>query len=178
MTGELIRAYRGVNGDEVPRIWRFHDLTRYLEPWRKTVVPPKSWVVYTDYDNRLIMRGVLSKSLNWADGEYARRMMADSLAIGARHAFLVLFCGTERPELDEWELDYMLNLSRTLRTIHVELMDCVFAGEEGFVSMNRQGRMDSIRRESALQQLHERYCEEVLDDDADGAIYEGQPGTL
>lgn len=161
MTGEMIDAYGDIDRVWLPRIWRFRDLTEFIAPRRHGVPAPQSWVVYTDFDDRLMTYSVLCDSLYWTAPDCIRTIVEEALALQARHAFLVLFAGEERLALEPWEQDYLLAFSRTLRAIDVELMDCVLVDGEGVVSMNVEGGMSRIRQESEQPSLHERYCEET-----------------
>lgn len=157
MTGELLSAYERVDPLSLFRIWRFRDLMDLLAPVWRGVPAPQSWMIFTDYEGRILMRMEICQSLHWADAQHAMEMVQAALSVQARSAFLLLFNGVEPPELADWEQDYLLALSRTLRAIGVELMDCVMVGEAGMVSLNAQGRMAQIERESTRMELHENY---------------------
>lgn len=158
MTGEVIDAYSAVDRSEQLRLWRFRDVIAFLsERWRD-VPAPRCWVLYTDYDDRLMTHTDLCDSLHWADPMYTREIVEDALALQARHAILVMFVGTGPLELEKPDRDYMVALARTLRAIDVELLDCVMVGEQGYFSMNVDGGMETVRRESDAPALHERYC--------------------
>ncbi len=160
MTGEMVDAYGASDRNRLNRIWRFRELKEFLEPRRHAVPAPQSWVIYTDFDDRLMTYSVLCESLYWTASDCIRTIVEEALALQARHAFLVLFAGDERLVLEPWEQDCLLAFSRTLRAIDVELMDCVLVGGEEYVSMNVEGGMARIRQESEQPSLHERYCGE------------------
>ena len=160
MTGELLSAYGSADPLSPHRIWRFRDLMCFLDPLWREVAAPQCWVLYTDFDGRLLMRTVLCESLDWAEPQYAARIVEEALSVQARNAFLVLFTGALSQEPEPWELQYMLALSRTLRAIGVELLDCAIVSEEGMISLNLRGQMDQIAGESPELALHERYREE------------------
>lgn len=158
LTGELVRAYSAVDRRRLPRLWRFRDVMAFLSPIWRRVPAPCCWMVYTDYDNRLMTWTEIADSLHWADALVTREIVREVMALQARHAFLVMFTGIEPQALEPYEDDYLVLLGRTLRAIDVELMDCVMVGESGFFSMNRAGRFDRVRMESENPGLHERYC--------------------
>lgn len=157
MTGELLRAYAQADPLSPQRIWRFMDLARYLGASWRDVQPPQCHMLYTDFEGRVLMESELCRSLNWADPQYAAEIVKEALAIQAKSAFLVLFTGTQPMEMSKREQDYLLSLSRTLRAIGVELLDCAMVGEAGMVSMSVQGRMAQIAAESDQLELHEHY---------------------
>ena len=159
MTGELLSAYGSTDPLSPYRIWRFRDLMRFLDPLWREVPAPQCWVLYTDFDGRLLMRTVLCESLGWADPQYAAQIVEEALSVQARNAFLVLFTGDLSQEPEDWELQYMLALSRTLRAIGVELLDCAVVSGEGMLSLNLRGQMEKIKEESPALALHERYGE-------------------
>lgn len=159
MMQELINAYLAVDRDDMLRLENWRDVQDFLaDRWRE-VHPPESWIIYTDFDNRIITYDVICASLCWWGTEYMRDIVMQATSLGARHAFLVLFMGVERPWLEDWELENMLSVSRMLRAIDVELLDCVLVNEEGMRSMNMEGGMDRIRLESIKPWIYERYCE-------------------
>lgn len=158
LTGELIHAYAAIDPEEQPQIVRYRDTLDYLTPRRMSVVPPECWMIYTDFDNRLLMHAVICDSLSWAEPEYVCQCMMDALALQARHAILVLFVGALPLEFEDYDVNNLLHFSRAMRGIDVELLDCVLVGESGYCSMNAEGRMDNIRRESLDLSLHERYA--------------------
>lgn len=157
MTGELLRAYERVDPLSPYRIGCFRDVARLLAPLWPKVPAPQCWMLYTDFEGRLLMQSVICPSLNWADPQYAIEIVQEALSIQAKNAFLVMFAGAEPLELAQWELDYLVALSRTLRAIDVELLDCVLTGDAGMRSMSQEGRMDQIIRESERLELHENY---------------------
>ena len=165
LTGEMIDAYSVIEPGDQLRIWRYRDLLGFLSGRWRSVPAPQCWMIYTDYDDRLMTYTVVCDSLHWADSLCTREMIEEALALQARHAFLILFIGAEGLELSQEDRDSLVSLARTLRAIDVELMDCVLVGEQGFYSLSVEGGMELVHRESPLPALHERYCarEEQLD---------------
>lgn len=157
MTGELLSAYERVDPMSPYRIWRFMDVAHLLGPAWREAPAPSSQMLFTDFEGRLLMQSEICASLNWADPRYGAEIVREALSIQAKNAFLVLYAGAEPLELAKWELDYLVALSRTLRAIGVELLDCVMVGEAGMRSMSREGRMDQVARESERMELHEHY---------------------
>lgn len=113
-----------------------------------------------DFDNRLLTQTVLCKSLLWWEAEYVRQSIREALAVHARYAILVEFKGTQALEMENEEKEQLLQFSRALRGVEVELLDNILAGESGYASMNAKRQMDQIRNESFDLTLHERYAEE------------------
>lgn len=157
MTGELLHAYSEVDPMSPARIWRFVDMSRLLSRFWRDVPAPQCRMYYVDFEGRLLMQSVLCNSLAWADPRHATEIVREALSIQAKSAFLVLFTGTEPLDMPQWELDYLVSLSRTLRAIGVELLDCVLAGEAGMLSLSREGLLDQVARESTRLELHENY---------------------
>ena len=158
LTGEMVRAYRAIGPDDHTRILCFGDALRFILPRRRMVHSPECWMIYTDFDNRLLARTILCDSLSCFESEYARQAIKEALAIHARHAILVMFMGVYALELDDGERQRLLYFSRSMRGIDVEIMDCILVGESGVVSMNVSGLMDDVRSESLDLSLHERYA--------------------
>ena len=157
---ELARAYLAMKYDDFPAIHNFRDSLNYIIPRKKAVHPPESWIVFMDFEHQIMMRHIITPSLSWAEPEYVRDMIRLSTSINARYAVLVLFVGALPPEPDEYEDEHLLPVALTLQAVDVELMDCIFVSESGYLSMNRSGLMDHIRAESQKLEVHERYVEE------------------
>ena len=157
MTAELMHAYEQVDHLSPCRIWRYRDIANYLSPFWRDVHGPCCWMLYTDFEGRLLMQSEICQSLNWADSQYASDILRESLCIQAKNTFLVLFTGGEALDFAAWESDYLIALSRSLRAIGVELLDCVVVEETGMFSMNLEGRMERVVRESPQIKLHEHY---------------------
>ena len=127
---------------------------------RDSAQAPECWMLYMDFDNRLLTQTVLCKSLLWWEAEYVRQSIREALAVHARYAILVEFKGTQALEMENEEKEQLLQFSRALRGVEVELLDNILAGESGYASMNAKRQMDQIRNESFDLALHERYAEE------------------
>lgn len=160
-TGELTRRFVAAAEAELPRIWRVRDLMDFVAPVWRDVPAPQTWMLYADYEDRLLMRSVLCDSLAWADPMIAQEVLREALALQARRAFLVCFTGTEPLELTEGEHAFLHSLSVTLRAVGVELLDCLLVGEPGMLSMNKSGHMEAMRQDCESPWLHERYTEEA-----------------
>lgn len=159
-TGELTRRFVVADSARQLRIWRLRDLIGFVAPLWRDVPAPQTWMLYTDYDDRLLMRSVLCESLNWADPVIAQDILREALALQARRAFLVCFTGIEPLQLTRDEHEYLGRLAETLRAVGVELLDCMLVGEAGFHSLNQSGEMDEVRMACENLHLHERYTEE------------------
>ena len=160
MTGELHDAYLGDDPNEDLRIWRFRDVMFYLAGrWRREPAP-RCWMIYTDFEDRLITHSVICDSLCWADPRYACEIVEESLALHARHAVLIMFVGTGPLEFEPSDKKHLVDLANTMSAIDVELLDCVMVGEQGYLSMSLEGWMEEIRRDSDQPELHERYRSE------------------
>lgn len=161
-TGNLIRRFNTADRAAYPLIFRVRDLIGYVAPLWRDVPAPQTWMLYTDYENRLLMRSVLCDSLGWADPMIARQVLRESLSIQASHAYLICFTGVEPLRLTRDEHDFLLSMALMLESAHIELLDCLMVGEAGFLSLNQSHQMDGVRRACKRPQLHERYLEEEL----------------
>lgn len=159
-TGALTRRFITADLAHYPRIFRVKDLIGFVAPTWREVPAPQTWMLYTDYDNRLLMRSVLCDSLGWADPMIARQILREAMSLQARHAFLVCFTGVEPLQLLPEERDFLWNLAFTLEAADVELLDCLLVGEAGFHSLNQAHQMDEVRLACKRPRLHERYLEE------------------
>ena len=159
-TGELVRSFVAADAAPMLRIWRAKDLIGYIAPIWHEVPAPQTWMLYTDYEDRLLMRSVLCESLGWADPMIAQQVLREAIALQARRAFLVCFYGIEPLELTPEEQAFLSRLAVTLRAVGVELLDCLLVGEAGFHSLNQAGQMTSVRESCEQPWLHERYTEE------------------
>ena len=155
-----MRRFVDVDNVQQPRIWRVQDLIGAIAPIWREVSPPQTWMLYTDYEDRLMLRSVLCESLGWADALIARQVLSEAMSLGARRAFLVCFTGVEPLELADYEHEFLGSLANTLQAAGVELLDCLLVGEAGFLSLNQSGQMEDVRQSSARPWLHERYMEE------------------
>ena len=159
-TGELTRRFAEASVAPQLRIWRARDLIRFVSPGWRDVPAPQTWMLYTDYEDRLLMRSVLCDSLGWADPMIAQQILREALALQARRAFLVCFAGPEPLQLTPEEREFLNSLAVTLRAVRVELLDVLLVGEAGFHSLNQAREMDDVRAVCDDLRLHERYTEE------------------
>ena len=169
MTFDLLRAWRAVDREKLPRLWRLGDVTEYLAGWQAQVRLPECWMIYTDAADRLITRIPVSDSLYWMDPAIMRRIVGDALALEARHAVLALFSGDIPHEIEEEECEFIAAFASMMREIEVELLDCVVVGGGRLYSLNADGRMAKMRAFSNAPGLHERYVR----GDEDGGEAEG-----
>lgn len=160
-TGRLVDRFTDDAAAPHLRLWRLADMERFIDPIWQDVPAPQTWMLYTDFDDRLLMRSVLCESLAWADPAIAQGVLREAIALQARRAFLVCFTGPEPPELTPNERDYLVRLADTLRAVGVELLDCLLVSEAGMRSLNKSGQMDEVRMASDNVSLHERYVEEA-----------------
>ena len=184
-TGELVSAYRGVSHRSQIRIWRFRDVMAFLSPRWRAIPPPQMWVIYTDYDDRVLCCMKVSDSLSCDSPACSREIMENALAQEARYVYLVGFAGIEPLELYPEEIEYLQSLSGLMSAIDVQLMDCVLVGEQGWFSANREGLLSNERQAPAFAQLRERYLsgDEVIYEGTECdagycALHEDQPGAL
>lgn len=159
-TAELTRHFLAADAMPQPRIWCVANLIRYIAPIWRQVPAPQTWMLYADYEDRLLMRSVLCDSLGWADPMIARQVLSEAMSLQARRAFLVCFTGVEPLALTDYEHVFLGRLADTLDAAGVSLMDCLLVGEAGFLSLNQSGQMDDVRQRSRKPWLHERYVEE------------------
>lgn len=159
-TGMLTRHFTDAEHRKTTRIVRLTDLIRYIAPIWRDVPAPQTWMLYTDFQNRLLMRSLLCDSLAWADPIVARQILQEAMSIKARRAFLICFTGPEPLALTDGERAYLNSLAITLGTVGVDLLDCLLVGEMGFYSMNQAHQMEDTRAVSTHPWLHERYLEE------------------
>lgn len=159
-TAELMHAYEAIGPEEHFRIKKHGDAIDFVSRHKNSAQAPECWMLYMDFDNRLLTQTVLCKSLLWWEAEYVRQSIREALALHARYAILVEFKGTQALEMDSEEKGQLLQFSRALRGVEVELLDNILAGESGYASMNAKRQMDQIRNESFNLTLHERYSEE------------------
>lgn len=159
-TAELMHAYEAIGPEEHFRIKKHGDAIDFVSKHKNSAQVPECWMLYMDFDNRLLTQTVLCKSLLWWEAEYVRQSIREALALHARYAILVEFKGTQALEMDSEEKGQLLQFSRALRGVEVELLDNILAGESGYASMNAKRQMDQIRNESFNLTLHERYSEE------------------
>lgn len=159
-TGMLTRHFTDAEHQKTTRIVRLTDLIRYIAPLWRDVPAPQTWMLYTDFQNRLLMRSLLCDSLAWADPAIARQILQDAMSINARRAFLICFTGPEPLALTDEERTYLHSLAVTLGVVGVDLLDCLLVGEAGFHSMNQAHEMEETRLVCNHPWLHERYLEE------------------
>ncbi|MBR0368111.1 MAG: hypothetical protein IJH86_06935 [Clostridia bacterium] len=159
-TGELTRRFAAATAAPQLRIWRAKDLIGFVSSVWRDVPAPQTWMLYTDYDDRLLMRSVLCDSLGWADSMIAQQILREALALQARRAFLVCFTGPEPLRLTPEEREFLNSLAVTLQAVRVELLDVLLVGESGFHSLNQAHEMDDVRAICENLRLHERYTEE------------------
>ena len=160
ITRELVSAYSAIDPADQKRILRHRDAVQYALSFKGDVHPPQCAVVFMDFNKRILMKSFLCDSLSWAEPEYMRRIITEAISLQAKYAILTIFTGTLPMEFESYELGNLLKLSRSLRAIEVELLDCILISETDVVSMNANGVMDVIRGESKNTALHEDYASE------------------
>lgn len=161
ITRELISAYAAMEPADQKQIFRQKDAIEYVLSFSEIIRPPRCAVIYTDFSKRILMKSMICDSLAWAEPEYIRHIITEAISLQAKNAILVLFTGPAAVEFDENDIRNLLNLARSLRAINVELLDCIIRSESDVISMNTQGAMDIIRKESRNIALHEDYSKEV-----------------
>ena len=146
-TAELIHAYEAIGPEEHFKIKKHGDAIDFVSKHRKGAKAPECWILYMDFDNRLLTQTVLCKSLKWWKAEHVRQCIREALALHARYAILVEFRGTQALEIGNEEKEQLVQFSHALRGIEVELLDDILVGETEYVSLHAKGRMDKIRQE-------------------------------
>ena len=158
MTSKLLKAYTAIRRERQLRIWRFQDIQDFIAKRRMDISDPQVWVVYTDYDDRLVCNLKLTDSLYWMDASCFREIMENALAMEAKYVYLLAFIGLEPLVLSEKDEEAVKRLSEAMDSIDVKLMDYILIGEAGFYSMRVDGRMEALDEASKAAFLRERYC--------------------
>lgn len=164
MVRELVEAYSAMDPSDHHPIVGHTDALQYVLSFREKLTPPCCLVIHTDFNRRVIMKDLLCPSLDWAQPEYTRKIITEAIALQSKSVFLVLFMPNAPLDLDESDLKNLFNLARSLRTIHVELLDCILCGAEDIKSLNALGIMNVIRGESKNAALHEDYVQNRMDE--------------
>lgn len=154
---EMIEAYDSINPSDHKKIMRCADALEYVIGLRNKIKPPQSIVLYIDFSRRIIMKEKICSSLSWAQSEFMRRIIRQSISLRARSIILVLFPGNTPFEYEEKDIQDLLDFSKSLHTIQTELLDCIIVEESSVKSLNACGVMDIIRNESQNKSLHEEY---------------------
>ena len=115
VTDELMRAYMKADDGYSRRIWRFSDMIRYLSTRWYRVPAPQTWLLYTDYEDRVMTYDIMCESLYWWDPGYVTDVVMNAMSLEAKHAFMIMFMGVEPLELDDEELNYLTAFSCTMR---------------------------------------------------------------
>ena len=153
-TAELMHAYEAIGPEEHFRIKKHGDAIYFVSKHKDSAQAPECWMLYMDFDNRLLTQTVLCKSLKWWKAEHVRQCIREALALHARYAILVEFRGTQALEIGNEEKEQLVQFSHALRGIEVELLDDILVGETEYVSLHAKGRMDKIRQELVDTILH------------------------
>lgn len=160
ITGELVNAYCAIDPADQQKVMKYKDAIEYAVSLHRDIDPPKSVLVFTDFNKRILMKSVICDSLSWAHSDYIRRIINEALSLQAKHAFLILYSGTTEFEIEEGDIKDLLNLSRSLQAIDVELIDCILYSESDIKSLNACGIMNTIKEESRNKVLFEEYISE------------------
>lgn len=164
VTREMIDAYVPFGNDDKKQMFRYRDVLEYLMPLWRAVRPPECWMIYTDFDDRVITHTVMCDSLGWNTRQCVRDTVREAVAADARHAVLVMFVGAQPLEASQEDVDAVILFARTLHAVEVELLDCVLVNESGFYSMNLHGQLEKYAEESGQMALHERYTRDDIAD--------------
>ena len=158
VTGEILAAYTDIRPENQLRIWCFKDMLKFIESRFSDISAPQVWVVYADYDDRLLCHLKLSDSLCWTDSRFSREMVEYALALEAKYVYLLAFTCMEPPEMPPAEVEFLKLMSGAMTAIEVNLMDFILVGEAGIVSMRKSGYMNDIQELPETHHLRERYC--------------------
>jgi len=158
VTRELVSAYAAMDPSDQMKIFRHKDAIQYTLSFANEIKPPQCVMIFTDFNKRILMKSLLCDSLSWAAPEYTRRIITEAIALQAKHAILAIFSGPAVIEFDAHDFENLVNLTRSLSAIDVELLDCIIASESEITSMNAKGLLDIIRNESKNKSLHEEYA--------------------
>lgn len=157
LTSELIRAYRDLYYQKDICLSCYQEVVDFLESRRGMAQGARMWILYADFDFNLITFEDQWKSETWWDAANARKILTKAIGNGARYIYMVLWMGSEPLEMSEEDIVRLEFIATTMRAVELDLVDCLLAGDDGFFSMNLNGKMKRIRAESGCMELHERY---------------------
>ena len=160
MTSKLLKAYTAIRRERQLRIWRFQDIQDFVAKRRMDISDPQVWVVYTDYDDRMLCYLKLGDSICWTDPVYTRDMVEYALAMEAKYIYMVGFTCDEPPELYTREVELLKPLSEGLAAIDVNLMDFILVSKDKIVSLRKTGRFEEADSQPGGIRLKERYFNE------------------
>ena len=157
---EIVESYSCISPFDHKRIIRLSEALEYVAALKKKVHPPESMVIFLDFNNRIMMKRSICNSLDWCRSEFTREIIRDAVRIHAKSVILALYPGNVPMEYEESDIQNILNFSRSLRAVQMELLDCIISGETYIKSLDSCGVMDIIRNESRHHILHEEYIPE------------------
>lgn len=163
---EIIRAYLDLKRTYPPTINNLRNAIEYIKPLWRNVRPPESWIVYTDFEDKVIVRQTISPSLSWGEIEYVRQILMDCSAFHAKHAIIYLFVGTLPLEIGDYDRNHLIPISLIMHLIGVELVDIIMVGESGYLSFSRDPIMDVARADFEKKDIFSRYLMETPEDDS------------
>ena len=170
LTGELMRAYRDMQGRGVVRLSCCQELLAYVGSMTDQRGDARLWAIYSDFNFNMITYSDLRKGKSWWDAANVRRMVVDAIGNGARYVYMVLWTEDEPLPLEGEDIARLESIATVLRGVELDLVDCLIVGRENMLSMNAEGKMERIRSESGCMALHERY----VDPDLPGIDRSGQ----
>ena len=156
-TGELMRAYRNMQGYSAVRLECYQDLVTFISSRIDQRDGARLWVIYADFSFNMITYSDLREDIAWWSAANARRMVTDAIGNGARYIYMVLWTDEKPKPLEDEALIRLESIASVMRSVELDLVDCLIVGEGEVLSMHTQGRMKRIRAESGCQALHEKY---------------------
>ena len=157
LTGELMRAYRDMQGRGVVRLSCCQELLAYVGSMVDQRGDARLWAIYSDFNFNMITYSDIRKGKSWWDAANVRRMVVDAIGNGARYVYMVIWTEDEPLPLEGEDIARLESIATVLRGVELDLVDCLIVGRENMLSMNAEGKMERIRSESGCMALHERY---------------------
>ena len=157
LTGELVRAYRDIQGGVAVRLSCSQELMAFVDSMRAHRKDARLWTIYSDFNFNMITYSDIRTGKNWWDAANVRRMVVDAIGNGARFIYLVLWTEDEPKPLEGEDMARLESVVTVLRGVELDLVDCLIVGRESMISMNAHGDMKRIESDPKLMKLHERY---------------------
>ena len=155
LTGDLMRAYFDLHTHSDIRLSCCQEVRAFLQSRPGAGESPL--MICADFSFNLIACIELERAGDWYGTANIRRMLTDAIDNGARYVFLVLWGDGAPPEMGEAGVEWLDAIAVTLRSVGIDLLDCLLAGGGDVISMNAQGRLKGVRAESGHAALHEYY---------------------
>lgn len=157
LLGEAVKSYERLQPESRADLKNYRLAFRYAAALRQKVVPPQTWQLCLDMNNRLVYQRCITPSRAWGEAVILRDALADVFAVHASSVILLQFVGNMHADYEDYDLRRIDDYAYTLHAAGSQLLDMIILGEGGLVSLRQEGKIPDYSSSPLLQTLREDY---------------------